>query len=304
MSDERGFTLIEVLVAATLLISGVFATLALIDKGTQTTVVSKQRDVANAVAQELIERAVGSKYTSAVNDMTDVYPAAALPGPADRLRKAMDPDGDQNSTAVAPATATSGTVPVYAPQTWSLTRKNTTYEVSYRACTSSDTYQRVSIAGPFDCDRPTQTTPPSGGGQTTTPEGCTLGVVDASSVDPANPGELTVKLAVLGITGVSACVAAVSPPLSAALCTLLGSSAYLSNLLVGTNGVLTGLLGGIAGSSVGLCSTSQVEQVSNGAREGMASSTRIAVTVGWTDLDGKAQSISRSSVVRRPGASA
>lgn len=304
MSDEQGFTLIEVIVAATLLIMGVFATLALIDKGTQTTAVSKQRDVANAVAQEMIERATGGRYTSAINDLTDVRPATpASPGPADRLRLAMDPDGDQASSTITPATVTTGTMPaINVPQSWSVRRKGTTYTVSYSACTASDPYQGVVILGPFDCTRtgpdptnPDDVTPP-------TPAGCSLGVIPAGSVDPANPGELTVKLAVLGITGVSACVAAVSPPLSAALCTLLGSSDYLSDLLVGTNGLLTDLLGGIAGSSVGLCSTSQIEQISAGAQEGMASSTRIKVTVAWTDLSGKTSSITRASLIRRPGA--
>ncbi len=304
ISDEQGFTLIEVVVAATLLIMGVFATLALIDKGTKTSAVSKQRDVANAIAQEMVERATGGRYTSAINDLTDVRPATpASPGPADRLRLAMDPDGDQASSAVTPATVTSGTMPaIDVPQSWSMRRKGTTYTVSYQACTASDPYQGVVVLGPFDCTRtsPDPTTP---GNVTTTPSGCSLGVIPAGSVDPANPGDLTVKLAVLGITGVSACVAAVSPPLSAALCTLLGSSPYLSDLLVGTTGLLTDVLGGIAGTSVGLCATSQVEQISAGAQEGMASSTRIKITVAWSDIAGNASSIARSSLIRRPGAS-
>lgn len=302
-SDEQGFTLIEVLVAATLLIMGVFATLALIDKATQTTVVSNQRDVANAVAQEMIERAAGGTYTHLRNDMTDVDPASSAPGPADRLRAAMDPDANQSSSAVTPATVTTGATPINVAQAWSMRRKSTTYTVSYRACTASDAYQGVQILGPFDCGRTTTAAPSGGAGsdETTTPGGCSVGVIPAAAVDPANPGDLTVKLQVLGITGLSACVGAVSPELSDALCTLLGSSPYLSDLLVGTNGVLTSALGGIAGSSAGLCATTQVEQVSEGAQEGLASSTRVAVTVAWTDLDGSARSITRSSLIRRPG---
>jgi Tfp pilus assembly protein PilV len=303
-SDERGFTLIEVLVAATLFIAGVLATLTLIDSATKTTAVSKQRDVANAVAQEMVERATGGRYTSDNNDLTDVVPASLTPGPADRLRAGMDPDGDQAGTAVTPATVISGTVPVNAAQSWSLRRKNTAYTVSYRACTASDPYQSVLIAGPFDCDSPNTTGGPGGGNETTTPEGCKLGVIDPGDVDPADPGDLTVKLQVLGIAGLSACVGAASAPLSAALCTLLGSSPSLTDLLVGTNGVLAGALGGIAGSSVGLCSSPQVEQISKGAQEGMASSTRLAVTVAWTDLEGRAHSIARTSLVRRPKADA
>lgn len=299
-SDEKGFTLIEVLVAATLLVMGVLATLMLIDSATRTTAVSKQRDVANAVAQEMIERAAGGRYNQSRNDLTDVDlvpPASSTPGPADRLRAGMDPDGDQGSTAVTPATSTTGSLPLTTAQSWSLRRKNTTYTVSYRACTHSDAYKQISIAGPFDCDRPTSN--PGGGDTTTTAGGCSLGVVPAASVDPANPGTLTVKLQVLGITGVSACVGAVSAPLSTALCTLLGSSSYLSDLLVGAGGALTTLLGGVAGFSIGACTPAQIEQVSVGALDGMASSTRIAVTVAWTDLSGETHSIARTSLIRR-----
>ena len=302
MSDEQGFTLIEVLVAATLLIVGVFATLALIDKGTQTTAVSKQRDVANAVAQELIERATGGRYTDAHNDLTDVVPASSTPGPADRLRASMDPDGDQSRSAVSPATVTTGTTPsINVPQSWSVRRKNTTYTVSYQACTASDAYQGLVILGPFDCSRTSADPPPDDDHQATTPTGCSLGVIPAQAVDPANPGDLTVKLQVLGITGLNVCVGAVSAPLSDALCTLLGSSEYLQGLLTGTSGVLTGLLGGVVGSSVGLCAAPQIEQISEGAQEGMASSTRVKVTVAWSDIAGTTSSIARSALVRRPG---
>ena len=75
-----GFTIIEVLVAATLLIISVLATLSMIDRPPPTTAVSKQRDVANALAQEMVERATGGRYTSTRNDLTDVDPAVRPPG--------------------------------------------------------------------------------------------------------------------------------------------------------------------------------------------------------------------------------
>lgn len=295
LSDEQGFTVIEVLVAATLLVVSVLATLSLLDNATRTTGVSKQRDVANAVAQEMVERATGGRYTMSRNDLTDVDPAATLPGPADRLRTAMDPDGDQASTAVTPATATSGTLPVNAAQSWSVRRKNTTYTVSYRACTASDAYQQVRIAGPFDCNR--SSTNPSGGNTTTTGGGCGLGVTPASGV--GSPG-LVVNLQVLGIAGLAACISTVSSPLFTALCTLLGTSVTLSSLqdsLLGASGLLTNMLGGLVGGSVGC--TNQVEQVAAGARDGIGTSTRLAVTVAWTNLEGRAHSISQSSLIRR-----
>lgn len=295
LSDQRGFTLVEVLIAATLLVIGVLATLALLDNATRTTGVSKQRDVANAVAQEMIERATGGRYTTTRNDLTDVDAAAARPGPADRLRAAMDPDGDQASTAVTPATATSGSLPVDVPQRWALRRKNTVYTVSYRACTASDPYQQVRIAGPFDCNRAGSN--PTGGDTTTTAGGCSLGVAPASG---SNPGNLTVNLQVLGIAGLSACMATAASPLFSAVCSLLGSSVSLSSLqgsLLGASGLLTNMLGGLVGGSVGC--TQQVEQVGAGARNGIGTSTRVAVTVGWTDLRGGARSISQSTLIRR-----
>jgi prepilin-type N-terminal cleavage/methylation domain-containing protein len=298
LADEQGFTLIEVLVAATLLVAGVLATLSLLDNATRTTGVSKQRDVANAVAQEMVERAAGGRYTLTRNDLTDVDTAAARPGPADRLRVAMDPDGDQASGAVTPATPTSGTLPLNTAQSWTLRRKNTTYTVSYRACTGSDTYQQVQIAGPFDCNRPTSNPSAGNGDATTTAGGCSLGVAPTSNA--GNPGALTVHLQVLGISGLSLCMDTVGSPLFSAVCTLLGTSVSLSSIqqsLLGAGGLLTNMLGGLVGGSVGC--TQQVEQVAAGARNGIGTSTKLVVTVSWTDRRRRAHSITQSSLIRR-----
>jgi type II secretory pathway pseudopilin PulG len=302
IASERGFTLIEVLVAATLLILSVLATLSMVDRATATTAVSKQRDVANALAQDMIERASGGRYTASRNDLTDVDPAAALKGPADRLRATLDPDGDQSSSAITPATVTSGTVPVYVPQSWTLRRKNTQYTVSYRACTLSDAYQGVQILGPFDCTRPTTTDP-------TGPEGptagsCSVGVIPPAAVDPANPGQLTVRFQLVNALGVSACVGALSPNLSNALCTLLGTSPLLGSIkdsLLGSKGSLTSLLGGLrlGGASVGVCESAITETGLAGASDGIGTSTRLAVKVAWTDLDGRAHTIDQSALIRR-----
>jgi len=309
IASERGFTLIEVLVASTLLIVSVLATLSMLDNANATTAVSKQRDVANALAQDMIERATGGRYTAGVvgvtaplNDLTDVDATAARPGPADRMRAALDPDADQASSAVTPATVTAGSVPVYIPQSWSVRRKNTDYTVSYRACTLSDAFRGIQIAGPFDCTR-AGTTPPAGGNEATSGS-CSVGIIVAPAVDPANPGQLTVRFQLLGVVGVSACVAAISPPLSTALCTLLGTSPLLDgvkNSLLGANGSLTSLLGGLklGGASVGLCESSLTETGLAGAYAGIGTSTRLAVTVAWTDIIGRPHSIDQSALIRR-----
>lgn len=308
LAQDGGFTIVEVLVAATLLVIGALATLALLDNGASATAVSRQRDVANALAQEMVERSTGGRYTPSRNDLTDVDPGAAarIAGPADRLRVTLDPDGTAASTAVAPATVASGSPAVDVPQSWTLTRQNTRYTVSYRSCTTSDTFQGVQILGPYDCSLGTNGTPPTPP-TPADPSICTIGAIPPSYVDPANPGMLTVRLAVLGFTGLNVCVGAVSSALADGLCTLLGQSSLLSGLtnnLLGTNGLLTNLLGGLlkTGATAGLCPTSQVEGALTGAKGGIATSTRIAVQVSWTDYGGHARTIQQSSTVRRPSA--
>lgn len=299
---EAGFTLVEVLVAATLLIVSVLATLALLDRATEATAVSKQRDVANAVAQEMIERATGGRYTATRNDLTDVDPGAALPGPSDRMAAALDPDGDQETTPVTPTTITSGSLPVNIPQSWSLTRKNTVYTVSYRACTRSDAYQGVEIAGPFDCLRP-GTNP--GGGDEGESGDCKVGVISPGDVDPDATDPLDVRIQLLGVVGLQVCVGGLSEPLSSALCTLLGTSPLLDLLkqsLLGSAGTVSQLLGGLAGAAVPLCQSTMSETALGGAVDGIATSTYLAVTVGWRDYVGREHEITQSSLIRRGAA--
>lgn len=301
--DESGFTLIEVLVAAVLLIAGMLATLTMLDNGNRTTATSKQRDVANALAQEMIERASGGRNTIARNDMTDVDRLAAAPGPADRLRLAMDPDSEAASSAVSPATPTAtNSVPLAVPQTWTTTRRGTTFTVSYRACTISDVYQNVQILGQFDCSRvPTTTTPPSGGGSS---GNCSLELLNPTTIDPSDPGTLTARLQLLGITGLNACVGALLPDLSTALCSAVGSSNLVNTVysgLLGAGGSVTGLLDLLgSGASVGVCPPSQVETQLLGVQPAIAATTRVSVTVAWTGVDNRARSISQTALLRRP----
>jgi hypothetical protein len=73
----------------------------------------------------------------------------------------------------------------------------------------------------------------------------------------------------------------------------------LNNTLASATGLLTSLLGGLVGGSVGLCPVSQVDQVAGGAKDAIGTSTRLAVTVAWTDSAGRARSIAQSAVIRR-----
>jgi Tfp pilus assembly protein PilV len=53
--DERGFTIVEVLVAAFLLLIGVLSLLALFDRANASTLVDRQREGATSLAREITE---------------------------------------------------------------------------------------------------------------------------------------------------------------------------------------------------------------------------------------------------------
>lgn len=301
---DGGFTMIEVLVAATLLIIGSFATLALLDNGNRTTATTKQRDVAIASAQEIVERTAGGRYTATRNDMTDVDSTGSITGPADRARTAM---GDATS-AVSPATtlppATQAVAP--APQSWTLRRSNTDFRVTYVACTLSDRVDGVEIKGPYDCSP----IPPSGGGGGGgggggTSNGCTVATTpiagSGSVAATAATGAVNVSLQLLGALGLRTCLdlGHITDALSPAVCSLATAGALGAPLasLVGNNGLLGGLARVNAG--VGNC-PSLVEPTLRGPLAGAATATRVTIKVEWTDREGVARSIDRTSLVRRP----
>ncbi len=84
LRDEAGFTVIEVLVAATVLIVGVGAALSLIDRANSVTVTTKSREGATSLARELVESVRAVQYdrlapTTLLNEL------AAQPGLADSV---------------------------------------------------------------------------------------------------------------------------------------------------------------------------------------------------------------------------
>lgn len=304
-SDDGGFTLVEVVVVAVILVTGMLSAFLLLDSGAQATNNSSQRDGANAVAQELVERASGMRYDAVYNDLTDrraTSPAAGvLAGtPAQRFQAALAPDSP--ATAI---TETDPTRPWISVSSWDLTRGNTTYRVSYQSCTDSDTIDGFRIDGPYACTR--LGTPPPCDPATdplcpvVPPNECKA---EFRPTDPAAP--LEVRLQILGLKPLDNCLLATNgplAPLTSSLCNLLAnsSSGTLNDLLgdlAGGSGLLASL--GLAQADVGLCPGAVSKDLS-AVQPGIASSTRIEVTVAWTERSSNRQrSIRQQTVVRRP----
>src|SRR3712207_3020496 len=80
--NERGFTVVEVMVAITILLAGVLGTVALIDGANATTGTTKKREAATNLARHVIEGARKSSYVT-LNQTTVVPSLQAHPGLAD-----------------------------------------------------------------------------------------------------------------------------------------------------------------------------------------------------------------------------
>jgi len=303
----EGFTLIEVLVAATLLVVGALATFALLDRGASATGSSLARDRGNAVAQEMIELASGMRYTRAANDLVSTSAPTAV-------RKAMDPGG--STSAITTEQVGDLFVPRYR---WTVTRGGTEYAVTWRACTTSDRVQGVVIQGLQDCARkaacqgdecgepldPTQT--PSSCGAA----GLGLGLLGIGNGDttgaPIDADNVTVRLQLLNLgplslTNLDLCVRQLVGVLGldgivSPLCDLLGTSTVLDPVV----GLLNGVLGALSSTSeIGLCPKDDVEAEIDDVTSGVASSTHVEVSVRWHDRHtGRDRTIRQTAVVRR-----
>lgn len=292
--------MIEVLVAAALLIVGAFATLAVLDRGAQATGASLQRDRGNALAQEVVEQATGMRYTRDFNDLVGDTVAA-------RLQRALPSDATSAITSTnAPADrAVQGS-------SWTVKRANTTYTVTYRACTRSDRIQGTVIQGFYDCDRPVAV-PPTQPVVPVTTGSCpiSLGLLSANKVTTnaavaAAANDVTVKLQLLNLGATTTlslqlCLKNVLSAvglggLSTPLCNLLGTS-NLSTLLTPVNGIL-----GILGSSTGLqlCPATDVDSELPDVTAGIAATTQVETTVSWKDsASGKTRTVQQTAAVRR-----
>jgi prepilin-type N-terminal cleavage/methylation domain-containing protein len=110
LSDERGFTLIEVLVTMLILVVGIGGAIALIDGANARTVVTKEREAATGLTREVLEdaRSVPYKRLTPTGTVTELQ---ALPGLAD----------------TTPSTLA-----------WTVQRRNQTYALKLSVCSVDD----------------------------------------------------------------------------------------------------------------------------------------------------------------------
>lgn len=312
--------MIEVLVAATLLIIGAFATLALVDRGAASTGSSLQRDRGNALAREVVERATGMRQVRSTssstgvatdaNELVGLAAANATVRPeqevAERLRSSLDPDGDGKSTAVGLQTVANRYV---QRSIWRTTRSGTEYTVTYRACTSSDRVQGIVIQGDLDCDRvaPGQQPNPNPDQEIPGAARCGLSLAAGTNLPvavTAAVNDITVRLQLLNVLGLGTCVdgllsaiglgGVVSP-----LCNALGPvGPTVGSILSG----VTGLLGSLgANAAVGLCPKADVANQVVDVSAGIATSTRVETTVSWFDRNRQATVSTRQTATVRRG---
>ncbi|MDQ3677860.1 MAG: prepilin-type N-terminal cleavage/methylation domain-containing protein [Actinomycetota bacterium] len=117
-TDERGFTLVEIMVAMVVLLVGVLGTVKLIDSANATTVKTRARETANNLAREIVENARVVDYDTLT--AADVEPAL------------------QEKPSLADSTPSTSV--------WTVDRGNKTYTVTATACTYDDAKDSVATA--------------------------------------------------------------------------------------------------------------------------------------------------------------
>jgi prepilin-type N-terminal cleavage/methylation domain-containing protein len=113
--DERGFTLIEVMVTMLILVVGISGSVALIDGANARTLMTKDREAGNALTREVIEaaRSVPYRQLGATSTITQLQ---AMPGLAD---------------------STPGTV-------WTVVRRKQTFTITLSVCSVTATQTTTS----------------------------------------------------------------------------------------------------------------------------------------------------------------
>jgi Tfp pilus assembly protein PilV len=118
MTDASGFTLVELMIAAMVLVVGMLATVSLITQGLKKTTLNGQRVAATNLARELTEAARVAGYPK----LTPTTLVAALQAASSQLGSGSSP--------------------------WTIQRRNTTYTVTASVCTYDDPADKLAASAP------------------------------------------------------------------------------------------------------------------------------------------------------------
>ena len=149
IADQHGFTVIEVMLAALVLIVGLLGSMALIDRANAATATTQSREAANSIARELLKGAHHVDYDS--------------PTPA----------GAAAVLQTRPGLADSSTAPG-----WTIERRRFTYTVSLTTCTVDDARDGIGAHDATYCAGTPAT--PASGALDTDPEDYKRVTVDVS----------------------------------------------------------------------------------------------------------------------------
>jgi Tfp pilus assembly protein PilV len=269
VGDESGFTIIEVLVAAVVLVVGLLGVLAMVDQASSATAVSVEREAATNVAREVLEQAHAANYDA-------LLPAST----AATLRTAIDPTGARQSAAV---NATRWTI---RGRTTTDQASRLTVDVTTCSVLAPSRQIRVIPATLTPC---TSSTGGGGGGGG--------GTVTDGSCQAAVAGDPVIGVTIRLLVDLSLCTSGAVVNIA---CTALGPTQPLTAVLAGLVGeegslqVLTGPLGG--GISTNLCGGRPVSSVPNGTAPA-DDARRVTAEVRWGT--GAGQVIRQTTVVPR-----
>jgi len=123
-SDERGFTIVETMVALGVIFSVVLGLLGTMNAGVSGIVLSRQRNGATAVADEVLEQARGRGYDEVGHDLDDDTTLATDPAVSGTA-----PNFTYNGEPLAASSINSANNAPFTPHKWTTTEDSTLYTI-------------------------------------------------------------------------------------------------------------------------------------------------------------------------------
>jgi type II secretory pathway pseudopilin PulG len=143
--DQRGFTVIETMVALGLIAVTLVGMASTVTTGIKGVVTSRQRVGATAIADDLLEKARGRAYLEVGHDFNSDTTLAT-----DTALTGTSPNYSYNGEVLA-ASVLNGNNPPFSPHRWTVTRDGTPYTVKVYVTTvtpafgAGDAYKRVTV---------------------------------------------------------------------------------------------------------------------------------------------------------------